>query len=183
MTQKDLCNIPENVLDATVEWTNNSIIQPIKTFYHDIAEDYNSYDKYNESEEKVLESNYFSSYKGVPVFRINYERSGSFGAIFLSMDADDRDYPEDEVRHEYGHTKQLEQLGVIKYALCIGLPSWQKWGSDEYYDKPWEITADIYGEVESRPDPRPDVESKIDAGYRYLELSKHIGPLVWLFIE
>ena len=86
---------------------------------------------------------------------------------------------EDTVRHEYGHTQQLEQLGAFKYALCIGLPSWQEWGSGEYYDKPWEITADIYGGVESRTHSQDD----IDAGFIYLNTSEAIGPLVWLSIK
>lgn len=127
---------------------------------------------------KVLESNYFSSYKGVPTFRIEGNRSGSFSAIFITYTTEQIPYPEDMVRHEYGHTQQLKQLGALKYALCIGLPSWQMWGSGKYYDKPWEITADIYGGVESRTHSQDD----IDAGFIYLDISEVIGQLVWYFI-
>ena len=162
-----------------VNWVDNNIIQPVVGFVKDIAEDINNFDLNNESEEKVLESNYFSSYKGVPVIRTNGDRSGSFGAIFLTRETNNRSNPEDVIRHEYGHTKQLEQLGIVNYALCIGLPSWQQWGTGEYYSKPWEITADVYGGVQSRNHS----QSNIDRGFAYLEGSKIIGPLIWVFIE
>ena len=169
---------PQWIKDA-VDWVNDKVIQPVVNFVKDIAEDINNFDSNNESEEKVLESNYFSSYKGVPVIRTNGDRSGSFGAIFLTRETNNRSNPEDVIRHEYGHTKQLEQLGIVNYALCIGLPSWQQWGTGEYYSKPWEITADIYGGVQSRNHS----QSNIDRGFAYLEGSKIIGPLIWVFIE
>ena len=169
---------PQWIKDA-VDWVNDKVIQPVISFVKDIAEDINNFDSNNESEEKVLESNYFSSYKGVPVIRTNGDRSGSFGAIFLTRETNNRSNPEDVIRHEYGHTKQLEQLGIVNYALCIGLPSWQQWGTGEYYSKPWEITADVYGGVQSRKHS----QSNIDRGFVYLEGSKIIGPLIWVFIE
>ena len=169
---------PQWIKDA-VDRVNDKVIQPVVSFVKDIAEDINNFDSNNESEEKVLESNYFSSYKGVPVIRTNGDRSGSFGAIFLTRETNNRSNPEDVIRHEYGHTKQLEQLGIVNYALCIGLPSWQQWGTGEYYSKPWEITADVYGGVQSRKHS----QSNIDRGFVYLEGSKIIGPLIWVFIE
>ena len=87
--------------------------------------------------------------------------------------------PEDVVRHEYGHTVQLQQLGIVKYALCIGLPSWLEWGSKDYYDKPWEVTADLFGGVQSREASRSD---KADA-FHYLWLSKQVGPFAWRTID
>jgi len=161
------------------DWVDNNIIHPIVGFVENIAEDFKNYDSNNQSEEKVLASNYFSSYKGVAVIRTNGDRSGSFGAIFLTRETNNRSDSEDVLRHEYGHTKQLEQLGIVNFALCIGLPSWQQWGTGEYYSKPWEITADIYGGVQSRSHS----QSNIDRGFAYLECSKMIGPLIWLFIE
>ena len=97
----------------------------------------------------------------------------------MTRETNSRDNPEDVIRHEYGHTKQLVQLGVVNYALCIGLPSWQQWGTGEYYSKPWEITADIYGGVQSRNHS----QSNIDRGFAYLVGSKIIGPLIWIIIE
>ena len=87
--------------------------------------------------------------------------------------------PEDVARHEYGHTVQLQQLGIVKYALCIGLPSWLEWGSKDYYDKPWEVTADLFGGVQSREASRSD---KADA-FHYLWLSKQVGPFAWRTID
>ena len=78
--------------------------------------------------------------------------------------------------HEYGHTKQLKYLGVMKYILCIGFPSFREWGSDqEYYRRPWEITADMYGEVVSRTYS----DKYKERGMRYLETSKAKGAKVW----
>ncbi len=81
--------------------------------------------------------------------------------------------------HEYGHTKQLDQLGIMKYTFCIGIPSLFDWGTGDYYSNPWEVTADIYGEVQSRPHS----EEFVAAGYEYLEKSKVFGPLVWSTID
>jgi len=182
-------NNPVNMVDASgnlpkwiddgINWFNENVIEPIVQFIEDVKEDADAFDIDNESEEKVLESNYFSSYKGVPVFRTNGNRSGSFGAIFLTRETNQRNNPEDVVRHEYGHTVQLRELGVINYTMCIMIPSWQMWGSKEYYTKPWEITADLYGRVQSRN----HAESDFMYGFAYLDASKHLGPLIWLSIE
>ena len=54
-----------------------------------------------------------------------------------------------------------------------------QWGSDsEYYRRPWEITADIYGGVVSRKYPGYEA-----VGFEYLENSKEYGVLVWLTID
>ena len=130
----------------------------------------------NCSEKIVLESNYFSAYRGRLVLRTRFKRSGSLGILFISRYANRRKSPEDEIRHEYGHTKQLKYLGVMKYILCIGLPSIREWGSDlEYYRRPWEITADMYGDVVSRTYS----DKYKERGCRYLETSKAIGTKVW----
>ncbi len=160
-------------------WVNDNVIQPIVNFVEDIVEDCKNFDIHNKSEQKVLESHYFSIYKGVPVFRINGDRSGSFGVLFITRETNERENPEDIVRHEYGHFKQLQELGLINYALCIGLPSWKQWGTGEYYSKPWEITADIYGGVQSRVHSQDD----IDAGVTYLAISQALGPFAWITIE
>ena len=133
----------------------------------------------NQSEQKVLQSHYFSAYKGKLVFRINGTRSGSFGAIFLSKSENQFRNPEDTVRHEYGHTQQLAQLGIVKFAIGIGIPSWLNLGSGDYYDKPWEVTADIYGGVQSRNHS----QSYIDAGFSYLEALKSIKPIVGINVR
>lgn len=133
----------------------------------------------NTDEQVVLDAEYFAFYKGCLVIRTNGNRSGSFGVLFITRETNTRDYPEDIIRHEYGHTVQLAQLGVVKYALCIGLPSLFEWGSDqEYYRHPWEITADIYGGVQSRCYPGYE-----EAGFVYLIISKLWGVGAWLTID
>ena len=69
-------------LNDVVNWVNNNIIQPIVNFAEDVVEDFTNFDLNNQSEEKVLQSNYFSFDKGVLVIRTNGNRSGSFGVIF-----------------------------------------------------------------------------------------------------
>ena len=49
----------------------------------------------------------------------------------------------------------------------------------DYYNKPWEITADIYGGVQSRYHTEEDIK----AGFSYLGLSKRCGPFVWVSIN
>ena len=144
-----------------------------------ICEDVINFDENNVSEADVLKSNYFSSYNGKLVIRTNGDRSWSFGVLFITRETNKRQDSEDIIRHEYGHTKQLDDLGVIKYALCIGLPSWQMWGTGRYYDKPWEVMADVYGDVKSRT-PSQD---KIQAGKQYQSLSKKYGIIVWFTIQ
>ncbi len=54
-----------------------------------------------------------------------------------------------------------------------------EWGNDSvYYRRPWEITADIYGGVQSRGYPGYET-----AGFEYLENSKKWGLLVWFTID
>ena len=129
----------------------------------------------NTSEEVVLKSTYFSAYKGHYVIRIDGDRSASIGVMLITRDTNMRDNPQDYVRHEYGHTKQLERLGIINYLLCIGIPSMFEWGTGSYYDKPFEITADKFGGVESRIHSR----DKIYAGFDYLEKSAKYSIFAW----
>ena len=112
--------------------------------------DINNYDPNNYDERKVLESNYFSSYKGHFVIRTNMKRSGSYIILFISRKVSNYKFPEDVVSHEYGHALQLKKMGIIKYTLFIGIPSLFNWGEGKYYDKPWEVTADMFGGVCSR---------------------------------
>ena len=133
----------------------------------------------NTDEQAVLDAECFAFYKGCLVIRTNGNRSGSFGCLFITRETNHRPDAEDVVRHEYGHTRQLVQLGPVKYLLCIVIPSFFEWGSDPvYYRRPWEITADIYGEVQSRSYP-----GYAGAGFKYLENSRNIGIGAWLTIR
>ena len=144
----------------------------VEKFAKDMEEDKKNFDINNRSEKKVLESHYISAYKGVFVIRTDMDRSGSFGMIFLARAANKDDYPEDVVRHEYGHTKQLAALGPVKYGLYIGLPSiLNPLKNEEYYQVPWEVTADIFGGVQSR---HPTQEQIVD-GLLYLLFVDALG--------
>ena len=101
---------------------------------------------FNANEDSVLSSNTVSFYKGVPVFRTNGDRSGSFGAIFLTRQSN-----KDDLRHERGHNWQLMMMGIGTYAFTVGMPSPLILGNyKSYYDSPWETMADILGGVNGR---------------------------------
>jgi len=131
-------------------------IAMVAIFDEEVREDMNDigWNPFNSDEYLVLDSEKVSFYKGVPTFRIAGDRSGTFGAIFLTYETNNRQHPQDVVRHEFGHVIQQIYLGPIKYGLTIGIPSWQMigpWAEDNrYYDAPWEITADMFGGVASR---------------------------------
>ncbi len=108
-----------------------------------------NWNPFNTDESSVLASNYISFYKGVPVFRYNGSRSGSFYAIFLTRGASI-----DDLKHERGHNWQAMMMGVGTYGLTVGIPSplmLGPWGKAKaYYSAPWETLADILGGVQSR---------------------------------
>lgn len=150
-------------------------------FYEDLRNDMNSinWNIFNENQSAVLSSKKVSFYKGVPVFRIGGTRAGSFLAIFLTdYERNDSIYNKNVINHELGHSIQQMIMGPINYLLCIGLPSWQEWSNRDYYDRPWEITADIFGGVNSRTHNSSDIER----GYRYLYTSSIFGTLAYSFI-
>ena len=134
----------------------------------------------NTDEQVVLDAEHFAMYRGVPVIRINGNRSGFFGVIFLTYETNGRSNPEDMVRHEYGHAQQLKELGLATYLTNIFIPSWLEWGSNsDYYSREVEITADILGGVVSRVHSPDDV----DTGFKYLESSDWLGVIAWTTIK
>ena len=103
---------------------------------------------FNSNEGLVIGSDKVSFYKGMPTVWTHHSngRSGSFLGIWLTEDPD-----VNTVRHEWGHGVQQGTLGLFKFALFIGLPSWKNWGGNHwqgnknYYRRPWEAMADIFG--------------------------------------
>lgn len=69
-------------------------------------------------------------------------------------------------------------MGIANYGLMIGLPSWQEWSNRLYYERPWEITADVFGGVTGRTPSQVD----INRGYWYLGVSSLLGPFGYLFL-
>ncbi len=144
-------------------------------FSEDIRNDMNriGWNPFNSDESLVLESKAVAFYKGVPVFRINGKRSGSFCALFLDKRAN-----KDDVRHEFGHVFQQLCLGPLPYGLFIGLPSWLQWSNRDYYERPWEVTADLFGGVEGRRHTTSDSFR----GLSYLMIAALFGPFAYLFL-
>ena len=128
---------------------------------------------FNTDEQTVLQSNKVSFYKGVPIFRTGSNRSGSFLAIFLRKGASAK-----ELKHEWGHIPQQLLLGPGTFGLTIGLPSGLEWSTREYYDRPWEITADILGGVTERSHSQSD----ITRGFSYLYVSSVFNIFAYLFL-
>lgn len=92
---------------------------------------------FNKNEDSVLNSSKVSFYKGVPVYKISgMGGSMSLGAIFLDSEQDKK-----VLQHERGHNTQLMMMGLLKYALFIGIPSPIK-NKD---NTPWELSASIFG--------------------------------------
>ena len=144
-------------------------------FDEDVRHDMDAihWNPFNTDESATLNSKKVSFYEGVPVFKTNIARSGSFGAIFLSKGSS-----VDSLKHERGHNSQLMMMGIANYGLMIGLPSWQEWSNRPYYARPWEITADVFGGVTGRTHSQTD----ITRGYWYLGVSSFFGPFGYLFL-
>ena len=142
-------------LQTTVTTASYTVIAVASIFDEDIRNDMNAigWNPFNSDADAVLNSNYVSFYKGVPVFRANVERSGSFGAIILQRDFDGEN-PYDTLNHERGHNSQLMMMGIATYGFTVGIPSPLKLGiaDPHYYDAPWEAMADILGGVTYRFD-------------------------------
>ena len=147
---------------------------------------------FNSNESDVLKSSKVSFYKGVPVFRTNMDRSGSFGAIFLRRGWTDStgvfhklNNP-DELRHERGHNWQLMMMGIGTYGFTVGIPSPLKLGpwakNNRYYYAPWETMADILGGVNQRYG-KPIPQQQIKNAWMYYAMSTICFPLTafyWL---
>ena len=69
-------------------------------------------------------------------------------------------------------------MGIANYGLMIGLPSWQESSNRSYDERPWEITADVFGGVAGRTHSQAD----INRGYRYLGVSSLFGPFGYFFL-
>ena len=92
------------------------------------------------------------SYNVVSVIEVPFGKDSafSFGAIFVGSNVSDN--PE-LLAHEYGHILQLREIGTDKYLIYVVVPSVTCYALtscgilswDNYYDRPWELIADLYG--------------------------------------
>ena len=124
----------------------------------------NGFKRFYAEELSVLEGK-TSLYKGIKIVRTPTEtQSFSFGIIFLGKDLKADAFGVYTLRHEYGHTIQLEKLGVVDYTRWVVIPSLtgaaiSNSGSlnVDYYSLPWEFEADVYGHVRGRGGYEPEV--------------------------
>lgn len=117
-----------------------------------IWKDIKNFNPLNSDEKVVLDANYFSIYEKHLVIRQGGfgKRSFSIGVMFIDRaESSDNPLSIKTVPHEYGHTVQLRQLGLVRYLASIAIPSIKSKAEGEaYYDQPWEVTADVYGGVD-----------------------------------
>lgn len=107
----------------------------------------------NESEAKALQDvkEYgVAFYKGVLIIRTHFDASFSFGIIGMS----EKQVDLDTLRHEYGHTVQMKNKGLLRYTTEVAIPSITINILDrkgklkyDYYGAPWEAEADMLGGV------------------------------------
>ncbi|MDY0295654.1 MAG: RHS repeat-associated core domain-containing protein, partial [Acholeplasmataceae bacterium] len=123
------------------------IYTSIKNVFKKIKEDMNNISVSNDSEQAVLESNYFSFYKGNLVIRHSMPGTSCaiFGIIFLNINESNPS----TVKHEWGHTQQEKMMGTANYIIYIAIPSLMGYmkNTPRYYAQPWEHSADILGGV------------------------------------
>jgi len=114
--------------------------------------DFRNFRLFNDSPKVVLESHYFSAYRGAPVVRLSVDnRSFSFGVLFIQRGLD----PEDEshrmiVRHEYGHFLDFLKIGPVSYLAVVGIPSILSKNNPAYYELKWEASADYNGGIKRK---------------------------------
>lgn len=139
---------------------------------------------FNSNANAVVGSGIMSFYKGVPIFRTNNSRSGTFGIMLLASNES-----ENVVKHEFGHVPQLLLLGPVSFLFNIGIPSageFGPWAHDindpyKYYNAPWETMADMFGGVTGW-NGRKHTQKEYAYGIMHLLTAKFGGPLSFLFI-
>ena len=152
-------NNPITLCDLEGTYHESAIINNLlqrKSFILKLVDDFKNLNFNNDSEEVVINSNYFSYYKGSLVIRHsipNITSCGVFNMIFLNRNVDDVNYIDaiNTVKHEWGHNQQEKILGTPLYLLRIGIPSaigcYFGDTDDSYYSQYWEHSADILGGV------------------------------------
>ena len=155
------------LLYSFISLLNNDIKKDLKRI---------GYNPFDLSVSSIDDFNTITFYKGIPIFKTNRKRSGSFCFIILYRNISNTDFKH-VLLHEYGHIFQQLLLGPLKYLFMIGLPSFFQWSKRSYYKRPWEITADIFGNNNSN-----HIQNDINRGFLYLIASALFAPLSYLFI-
>lgn len=104
----------------------------------------------NTLEEDVLQAKVAALYKGKIVIKVPGASAGfSCGIMFIGSNVSSIE----TVKHEYGHTKQLDSLGLPTYLNTVIVPSMICFALQEvnilpekyYFSLPWERKADELG--------------------------------------
>ena len=109
----------------------------------------------NTNEQVVLDAKFIAFYKGKMAVKLPIgSNAASFGVMFIGNDVKNRSDAIDTIKHEYGHTKQFDKMGLVNYTMQVAIPSVtcnlldrQGLLPYDYYSSPWEYQADMYGGV------------------------------------
>ena len=176
------------VTQAAVSAVSYAGIAVASVFDSDIRNDMNAigWNPLNNDASISANANKVSFYKGAPVFITN-NLSGSFSCGFVLLNRNKNGKPmyygknvtlEDVLKHEYGHNIQLQNLGLGKYLIFIGIPSPLK-NEDT---TPWELSASILGNSQisfSHGDIKATPEQIADAN-RYFKNACSYNPKLLL---
>ncbi len=159
------------------DWVDEKIVQPIVYDFNGLVDDLKNYDKKNKDVDKVLKARHFSSYEGKFVLKTAGEYGFSIGAIFVGR----TNLSENDVKHEYGHTVQLDNMGLLDYITDVAIPSVTAYNLDkhgklpyDYYTAPWEAEADVHGSVSRARDKNYPAWTPSDGYYDFWDLVKAI---------
>ena len=106
----------------------------------------------NTDEQKVLDAKFAAFYKDKFVIKVPGASAGfSCGIMFIGSEAKSAA----TVKHEYGHTKQLDELGLPTYlgtvvvpsVICYALTELEVIDRKYYFSFPWERKADELGQT------------------------------------
>ena len=141
-----------------------------------LIEDVSNFNISNDDEGIVLDSNYFSFYKGNLVIR--HSLPGSSCALFDIIVLNKNENRTSAVKHEWGHTQQYKMMGTVNYILYIGIPSFIGYITDvpRYFSQPWEHSADVLGGV-YRQSGQYDMTDEEAMNYVYRHSRDHLIPL------
>lgn len=107
---------------------------------------------FNDPYDVIKYCKYICFYRGTRIVRHSVSGLSSW-AIFQTIYLNDLEADPMTVQHEYGHIIQERDIGSFAYLVRIFTPSiiGCTLKVQNYYDQPWELTADIFGGVQNRP--------------------------------
>ena len=133
--------------------------------------------RWNAFEEAVIQADGFAWYRGAPVIKLPFwpfkEEAFSFGALFIGSEITTAN----TIKHEYGHYRHFQQIGLPAYTVLVAIPSlygyWTNVPYEDYYRQPCEYVADELGNAE-RPAGYLSAED-IARGEQYYRMTRKAG--------